>query len=94
MLSRQRCDHDIELFQCNDPIGFGGLGDVAREIEKQFHRRIVRQGEDFIEHIAGPIFMQHLFLGDKNDVAVLRFALAHEVAAFEEGGEADDVEWS
>jgi hypothetical protein len=23
----------------------------------------------------------------------LRFAFAHEVAAFEEGGEADDVEW-
>src|SRR2546428_8521592 len=34
MLSRQRCDHDIELFQCNDPIGFGGLGRVRCRSEE------------------------------------------------------------
>ena len=93
MLARQRCNYDIELFPRDDPIGFGGLGDVTREIEKQFHRRVIRQGEDFIEHIAGPVFMQHLFLRDENDSAALRFAFAHEIAAFEEGGEADDVKW-
>jgi len=38
--------------------------------------------------------MQHLFLGNKDEVAALRFAFAHEIAAFEEGGETDDVDWS
>ena len=92
MLTCQRCNYDIELFQRDDAIGFGGLGDVTREIEKQFHRRVIRQREDFIEHLARPIFMQHLFLGDEDDVAALRVAFTHEIDAFEEGGEADDVE--
>src|SRR5207302_972264 len=35
MLARQRSDHDIELFQRDDAIRFGGLGDVTCEIEKQ-----------------------------------------------------------
>ena len=93
MLARQRSNHDIELFQRDDAVRFGGLGDVTCEIEKQFHGRVIRQGEDFIEHVAGPVFMQHLFLGNKDEVAALRFAFAHEIAAFDEGGETDDVDW-
>ena len=37
--------------------------------------------------------MQHLFFGDEDNVAALRFAFTHELAAFEESGEADDIEW-
>src|SRR2546430_10196014 len=92
MLESQRCNYDIELFQRDDAIWFGGLGDVTREIEKQFHRRVIRQSEDFIQHLAGPVFGQHLFPGDEGDVAALRFAFAHEIAAFEEGGEARSEE--
>src|SRR5581483_443991 len=92
MLARQRGHHDIELFERDDAIRFAGLPDMRDQIEKQLDRRIVRQSEDFIKHVARPIFMQHLLFRDERDVASQRFALAHEVGAFEKGREADDVE--
>ena len=36
--------------------------------------------------------MQHFFFGDEDDVAALSSGLAHEIAAFEKSGEADDVD--
>src|SRR5581483_3982279 len=83
MLARQRGHHDIELFERDDAIRFAGLPDMRDQIEKQLDRRIVRQSEDFIKH---------LLFRDERDVASQRFALAHEVGAFEKGREADDVE--
>jgi len=93
MLARQRGDHHIELFQRHDAIGHSRLADMTDEIEKQLDRRIVRQGKYFVKHVARPILVEHLLFGDQDDIAAGGFAFAHEIAAFEEGGEADDVRW-
>jgi hypothetical protein len=41
-----------------------------------------------------PVFVKHFFLGDQDDVTAEALALAYEVAAFEIGGETDNVEWA
>src|SRR2546421_7707303 len=91
MLAGERRDHHVELFQRDDAIKFIGLRNVRDEVEKQFHRRIVRQSEAFIDDVTRPIFVQHLLFCYESDVASFGFALAHEVAAFEKSGEANYV---
>ena len=93
MLARQRGDDHVELFQRHDAVRHSRLADMTDKIEKQLDRRIVRQGKHFVKHVARPILVEHLFFGDQDDVAARGFAFAHEIAAFEEGGEADDVRW-
>src|SRR5258706_5400397 len=94
VLAGERGNDDVKFFQSHDPIRLGWLTNVTHQIEKEFNRRIVGHGEYVTQNLAGPVFVQHLLFGDQNDVAALRLAFAHEVATFEEGGEADDVEWS
>ena len=54
---------------------------------------IVWHGNQIVETLARPVFLEHLFLGDQDHVAPEVLALADEVAAFEIGGEADDIEF-
>src|SRR5437588_5336987 len=92
MLAGERRDYHVELFQRDDAIKFVCLRNVRDEVEKQFHRRIVRQREALIDDVARPIFVQHLLFRHQRDVASFGFALAHEVAAFEKSGEANNVQ--
>ena len=91
MFARQRSDDDVEFLQSDDAIRHARLRDMSDEIKEQFDRRIVWQGEYFIEHVPRPVFVQHLLLSNQDDVGARSLALAYEVAALEERREADDV---
>ena len=53
---------------------------------------VVWHGHQLINAVAWPVFLQHLFLGDENNVTAQPFTFANKVAALEVGGQANDIE--
>ena len=55
------------------------------------HLSIVGNGDKLVETVVRPIFLQHLFLCNQDDVTAKTLTLPDKVAAFEVAGETDDV---
>ena len=66
----------------------------SNQVNEQQRVRVVWHRHKLIDTVARPIFLQHLFLCDQDDLTAQPFAFTNKVAAFEVGGQANDVEWS
>jgi hypothetical protein len=65
---------------------------MTYQVEEELNGSVVRESINLIEHLARPVFKQHLLFSNEDDLVAQCFALAHKVAAFEKGGEANDAE--
>src|SRR6266513_6075990 len=94
MFAGQSRGHYVKLFKRHHAIHLDLARDESSKVDHQRGTSVVRHCNQIGETVARPVFLKHLFFGDENDVTTEAFALANKVAAFEVGGEADDVEWA
>src|SRR5262249_10261850 len=92
VLAHQRGSHNVKFLQRDYAIDLCFAREKRQQIDEQRWTSIVWNSDQVVETVARPIFAEHLFFRDQNDIAAMFLALTNEVSAFEIGGEADDVE--
>src|SRR5215207_956397 len=92
MFTHQGSRDNIKLLQRDDAIYLGFARQKCEQIDEQRWTSVVWDSDQIVETVARPVFLEHLFFRDQNNIATLIFAFTNEISALEIGRKTDNVE--